>query len=122
MEALRPSLEEATPFMTQDDALSYIGSRGNSAGIAKKERIEFAKRILREDFLPHVSTGENCETTKSYFLGYMVYRLMQGFLGRSSEDDRDHYGKKRLDMAGSLLGALFHHKYREFKKKAHAII
>ena len=28
-------------------------------------------------------------------------------LGRRAEDDRDHYGNKRLDLAGPLLGGLF---------------
>jgi DNA-directed RNA polymerase II subunit RPB2 len=28
-------------------------------------------------------------------------------LGRADEDDRDHFGKKRLDLAGPLLGSLF---------------
>jgi DNA-directed RNA polymerase II subunit RPB2 len=27
--------------------------------------------------------------------------------GRLEEDDRDHFGKKRLDLAGSLLGSQF---------------
>jgi DNA-directed RNA polymerase beta subunit len=40
-------------------------------------------------------------------------------LGRRAEDDRDHYGNKRLDLAGPLLGGLFRMvcldipKYRE---------
>jgi DNA-directed RNA polymerase II subunit RPB2 len=32
-------------------------------------------------------------------------------LGRAGEDDRDHYGKKRLDMVGSLLGEIFRTKF-----------
>jgi DNA-directed RNA polymerase II subunit RPB2 len=28
------------------------------------------------------------------FLGYMVHRLLNAALGRTKEDDRDHYGKK----------------------------
>jgi len=44
---------------------------------------------------------------KSYFVGYMVHRLINGHLGRTTEDDRDYYGKKRLDMAGALLSSLF---------------
>lgn len=49
---------------------------------------------------------------KSYFVGYMVNRLIQASLGRTSEDDRDYYGKKRLDMAGSLLSGLFRQLFR----------
>jgi DNA-directed RNA polymerase II subunit RPB2 len=33
----------------------------------------------------------------------MVNRLIQASLGRTPEDDRDYYGKKRMDMAGQLM-------------------
>lgn len=38
---------------------------------------------------------------------YIIHRLLLCALGRRSEDDRDHYGNKRLDLAGPLLGGLF---------------
>lgn len=44
----------------------------------------------------------------------MVNRLLHASLGRSTEDDRDHYGKKRLDMAGTLLAGLFRQLFRQF--------
>jgi DNA-directed RNA polymerase II subunit RPB2 len=53
--------------------------------------------------LPHVSIKEGDEFKKAFFTGYMVNRLIQAALGRTTEDDRDYYGKKRLDMAGALL-------------------
>jgi DNA-directed RNA polymerase II subunit RPB2 len=34
-------------------------------------------------------------------------------LGRADEDDRDHFGKKRLDLAGPLLGGLFRLLFRK---------
>ena len=37
----------------------------------------------------------------------MVHRLLQAALGRREFDDRDHYGNKRLDLAGPLLAFLF---------------
>jgi len=37
-------------------------------------------------------------------------------LGRRQPDDRDHYGKKRLDLAGPLLAYLFRGLYRKLKK------
>ena len=38
---------------------------------------------------------------------YMVHRLLQAAMGRREFDDRDHYGNKRLDLAGPLLAFLF---------------
>ncbi|KAL0659491.1 hypothetical protein Bca4012_080076 [Brassica carinata] len=57
--------------------------------------------------LPHVGVGEFCETKKAYYFGYIIHRLLLCALGRRPEDDRDHYGNKRLDLAGPLLGGLF---------------
>ena len=37
----------------------------------------------------------------------MVHRLLQAALGHRELDDRDHYGNKRLDLAGPLLALLF---------------
>lgn len=63
--------------------------------------------------LPHVNTDwdENSMKHKAYFIGYMVKRLLYGFLGKTDEDDRDHYGKKRLDMTGTLLVSLFKEQF-----------
>lgn len=37
----------------------------------------------------------------------MVHRLLLAAIGRREVDDRDHYGNKRLDLAGPLLAFLF---------------
>lgn len=42
----------------------------------------------------------------------MASRLLNSYIGKTGEDDRDHYGKKRLDMAGALLTSLFRDKFR----------
>lgn len=41
------------------------------------------------------------------YFSYMVHRLLLAALGRRELDDRDHYGNKRLDLAGPLLAFLF---------------
>ena len=46
----------------------------------------------------------------------MVHRICNAALGRIDEDDRDHYGKKRMDLAGALLETLFRQKFREYVK------
>ena len=64
--------------------------------------------------MPHVHKGPGGFLKKAYFVGYMCNRLMTAALGRATEDDRDHYGKKRLDMAGTLLAGLFRQLFRNF--------
>ena len=65
-----------------------------------------------EKVLPHVGTDLGSFNRKAYFIGYMARRLLYGFLGKTDEDDRDHYGKKRLDMTGVLLTNLFKEQFR----------
>ena len=47
----------------------------------------------------------------------MVHRLLLAALGRRELDDRDHYGNKRLDLAGPLLAFLFRGLFRNLSKE-----
>ena len=107
MELLRPSLEEAFVIQTQDVALDFIGKRGSTVGASRERRLAYARQILQKEFLPHVSTEEHSETKKAYFFGYIIHRLLSTVLGRRDFDDRDHFGNKRMDLAGPLMGHLF---------------
>jgi DNA-directed RNA polymerase II subunit RPB2 len=102
-------LEEAKTIQSQEDALDFIAKRGIATNYIKEKRIIYAKLILETEFLPHVSVKSNSNGAlqKSFFLGYMANKLIKASIGRISEDDRDHYGKKRLDMAGLLLTSYF---------------
>ena len=62
--------------------------------------------------LPHVSVAE-AATKKAYFLGYMIHRLLTVALERRPVDDRDHFGNKRLDLAGPLLAGLFRQLFKK---------
>ena len=107
MQLLRPSLMEAISYNTKELALDFIGKRATNPGTTRKGRIDYARDILQKNLLPHVSVEEGCEIRKAFFVGYMVHRLLSCFLGRRQTDDRDHYGNKRLDLAGPLLSSLF---------------
>ncbi|XP_053556098.1 DNA-directed RNA polymerase II subunit RPB2 [Bombina bombina] len=48
---------------------------------------------------------------------YMVHRLLLSALGRRELDDRDHYGNKRLDLAGPLLAFLFRGMFKNLLKE-----
>lgn len=66
--------------------------------------------------LPHISMAEGSETKKAFFFGYMIHRLLLAALERRELDDRDHFGKKRLDLAGPLLASLFRMLFRKLTK------
>ena len=116
LEMLKPSIEEAFVIQDESIALDFIGKRGSAIGANREKRILYAKDVLRREMLPHIGTLEYVETKKSYFLGYMVHRLLLAALQRRELEDRDHYGKKRLDLAGPLLGVLFRTLFRKVCK------
>ena len=117
-ELLRPSLEYATDYRGKSECLEFIGNKA-TRGEEKEysERVKRAEEILRKDMLSHVSIERGNETKKAYFIGYMIYRLGNCALGRAFGDDRDHYGKKRLDMSGVLLSGIFRQLFRRFAQK-----
>ena len=107
MEMLKPSLDEAFVVQEQNVALNFIGSGDARPGVTKEKRIKYAGEILQKEMLPHVETSNFCETKKAYFLGYMLHQILSAAVGCRELDDCDHYGNKRLDLAGPLLAFLF---------------
>lgn len=118
MELLQPSLEEAFVIHDQQVALDYIGKRGMTVGATREQRIAYAESILQKEMLPHISVEPGHEVQKAYFFGYMINKLLSTVLGRRDFDDRDHYGNKRMDLAGPLMGGLFRQSFFKVMKEA----
>lgn len=116
LDMLKPCLEEAFVIQKREIALDFIGRRGSSSGVAKDKRVRYAREILQKEFLPHISQKEGSETRKAFFLGYMVHQMLLCALERKEPDDRDHFGKKRLDLAGPLLAGLFRTLFKKLTK------
>ena len=117
IELLRPTLEESQPIQYRESALKFIGNRTNGTiGLSEAERVAHAARLLNTQFFPHVGVGEQFNRQKAFFLGYMTHRLLLAALGRRPQDDRDHYGVKRCDLAGPLLTYLFRALFIKLRK------
>lgn len=116
LEMLKPCIEEAFDFQDRQVALDFIGRRGSVTGITKEKRIRYARDILEKELLPHISQSEGFESRKAFFLGYMVHRMLLVALDRRDQDDRDHFGKKRLDLAGPLLANLFRMLFKKLTR------
>lgn len=114
--AVMPSIEEAQVIQDELTALDFIGKRGQATGVSREKRIQYAREMLQLEFLPHIGTDGGSEMKKSYFLGYMVNKLLMVALKKQPEDDRDHYGNKRLDLAGPLLATLFRQQLRKLMR------
>ena len=78
----------------------------------KKEHLE---ALLRNAFLPHISSDHYNDVlkVKAYFLGYMINKLLNCYLGRTEPDDRDSFVNKRIDMPGDLIFDLFRQHYKK---------
>ncbi|CDK29229.1 unnamed protein product [Kuraishia capsulata CBS 1993] len=116
LEMLKPCVEEGFLIQDREVALDFIGRRGNAVGIRKEKRIQFARDILTKEFLPHITQEPGYENRKAFFLGYIVNRLLLCALERKEPDDRDHFGKKRLDLAGPLLANLFRILFKKLSR------
>lgn len=116
LEMLKPCIEEAFVVQDREFALDFIGRRGAQTGVNRVKRQQHAQDILQKEMLPHVSTAEGSNTRKAYFFGYMIHRLLLAALERREIDDRDHFGKKRLDLAGPLLTGLFRMLFRKLTR------
>jgi DNA-directed RNA polymerase II subunit RPB2 len=112
LEMMKPCIEEAFVIQDREVALDFIGKRGASTGATRDKRIKNARDVMQKELLPHISQKEGSETRKAFFLGYMVHKLLQCALGRRETDDRDHFGKKRLDLAGPLIAKLFRNLFK----------
>ena len=94
-----PSVHDAGGIMTQRNALKYI------ATLTKGKSISHALHILADYFLPHI--GEVNFTQKAYYLGYVVFRLLNVYVGVETPTDRDNFKFKRIELVGALMYDLF---------------
>nr|QIS77014.1 DNA-directed RNA polymerase II subunit [Radulomyces confluens] len=116
LEMLKPCIDDGFVIQDREVALDFIGNRGTITGLSRERRIRYAQEILQKEMLPHVSMAEGSESKKAYFFGYMIHRLLLAALERRELDDRDHFGKKRLDLAGPLLANLFRMLFKKLTK------
>ena len=110
LEKIRPSIEETRSMgiLTQEDALDYISKYAMNIPKTVSDtniKRQFMLDALEIDLYPHL--GINSWKKKSFFLGYMVNKLLNVILKRRKMDDRDHYANKRVDLCESLMAQLF---------------
>jgi DNA-directed RNA polymerase III subunit RPC2 len=129
VDALALSLEEPVKLgiATQKQALRYIGNkmRAKSALNSGKGAAAFgnyrklspedeARDVFANVVLSHVPVENFDFHAKTIYIGHIVRRLVMVQLGKSSLDDKDYYGNKRLELAGSLLSLLFEDLFKHF--------
>ena len=103
-----PSVHDANKIFNQQNALEFI------AELTKRGTVSGVIEILSDYFLPHI--GELNFLEKSYFVGYMVNRLLKVYTKEEKPTDRDNFRFKRVELSGSLIYDLFREYYLIQKK------
>uniref|UniRef100_A0A915MN16 DNA-directed RNA polymerase subunit beta n=2 Tax=Meloidogyne TaxID=189290 RepID=A0A915MN16_MELJA len=111
--AIGPTIDECAllNIISRADAIKYLIPR-----IRRKTFGSIGVRVSQEhdvlDFLSnsmicHILSPEGNMKMKAIYIGLMIRRLIQAEKGICNADDRDFYGNKRIELAGSLLALLF---------------
>ena len=118
LEFLKGSIIESNYILTKEEALQCITNNvmftpiNMSQEQGKKKKSEFTNEVLNNDLFPHCHSNEQ----KIYFLGYMTNKLLKAYFNVSSQDDRDSYVNKRIDLCGILLNNLFRNYFNKLVK------
>jgi len=104
-----------TTVPSMDEALELIGERiATTGGVdGSRTHIERARSLLQRDFLIHhdpdafTMSDDDAFGPKRRYVAHAVRLLLRTAVGERPQDDRDHVGAKRFDLAGPLLTSLF---------------
>lgn len=99
---------------TQDQALEYI-SQYTIHIVKEDKKLDYTKQVVENELLPHMGIFATLKE-KTVFLGHMVNKLLRTCAEIRSEDDRDNYTNKRVEMAGVLCSDLFRTLFKRFVK------
>uniref|UniRef100_A0A1I8GRJ3 DNA-directed RNA polymerase subunit beta n=1 Tax=Macrostomum lignano TaxID=282301 RepID=A0A1I8GRJ3_9PLAT len=128
LSALLPCLEQChkLKLFTQNQALAWLSNKirvAKTYGPAWKAsrerkdaegRIDDCRQTLKDIVLAHVPVEHWNFHQKCVYLCLMLRKLILAQAGLIPPDDRDYYGNKRLELAGSLLALLFEDHFKKF--------
>ena len=99
------SMNESMVARNREEALIWIGQHISHWSI-KNQKPVVVQDILSEELFPHVG-GPEANYEKACLLAHMTRKMLQVTTGRMTNDDRDAYHNKRVDLPGFLLANLF---------------
>ena len=102
------SIQEASFIHSQEEAFIYIANEmTSSASKHAKQTTMRVQDLLHTELFPHVGLKDEDNYGKACFLAHMTRKLLWVSSSKISNDDRDAYPNKRVDLPGFLLASLF---------------
>ena len=106
LKMLGATIDEGSSVRTEEEAIlhlsKYINNTYNYVQ-SEEKKINYVKDVILKEYLNHLGDDKQ---KKLYFTGYMVNKLLKGYLGIIQLDDRDSHLNKRFETTGYLLGNL----------------
>ena len=115
---LQGSVFDSKDILTYEDAVNYLNTYvmytpiNMEKEMGARKKYEFTLDILEHEIFPHC---RSCEERK-YFLGYMTLKIIKAYFNELSQDDRDSYINKRIDLTGTLLNNLYRNYFNKLVK------
>ncbi len=102
--------------LSGNEALIELG-RLSAPGQAKEYQQKRAETQIDNYLLPHIGEKPDDRHEKGKYLIQMARKSAIVGSGITKEDDKDHYGNKRVKYAGELMEELFAYAFRFFTKE-----
>ena len=115
----KPPSETNRPIRNQDDAIKYLITKlvttkkynETDINIKNLQKKNHLMKVLTKDLFPNI--GDDLPS-KIQFLGLLVNKLLNVYIGRIDPDDRDLYDNKRVETTGVLLMQLAKQGFKKF--------
>ncbi|XP_057327010.1 DNA-directed RNA polymerase III subunit RPC2 [Microplitis mediator] len=119
MEKFASSIEDCRlcKVFSQNQALKYLAVKRKHRRFPTSQKMSPADEIsdlLAQNILSHVPLVDYNFKVKATYLAVMIRRVIRAQSDSSLIDDRDYYGNKRLELAGSLLSLMFEDLFKRY--------
>ena len=114
---LLPSIEHCAGehILSEITALEFIGKKISLSRESQKPLAQIAYDVIYNSMLTHVPVVNDSFYSKIFYLAFMVRRLLLAHIDPDSHiDNRDFYGNKRLELAGTLIGFVFEDAFKRY--------
>ncbi len=99
----------------EEEALDRLG-KYVAPGQVIDYRLRRAQEVIDAFLLPHIGQSKEDRLAKAYYLTMMATKAVERAYGLRSDDDKDHYSNKRLELSGKLMEHLFRYSFKYFIK------